>query len=65
MRSNTLGHGRLGLAVCETIVRRHQGAITVESEPGHGATFRVDLPIGAPSQGEAPAMGGAADLRDG
>jgi signal transduction histidine kinase len=35
----------LGLSVSYGIIRRHGGEIRVESEPGHGATFSVVLPV--------------------
>ncbi|MBM4356051.1 MAG: GAF domain-containing protein, partial [Deltaproteobacteria bacterium] len=38
----------LGLAICMGIVTRRGGAITVESEPGKGATFIVRLPLQLP-----------------
>ncbi len=34
----------LGLAICLSIVQQHEGQITVESEAGQGATFKVYLP---------------------
>jgi CheY-like chemotaxis protein len=37
------GHG-LGLAICYSIVRKHNGVITVESTPGAGAAFFIYLP---------------------
>ncbi len=38
-------HGTgLGLAVSYGIIERHEGRITVESEVGRGATFKIDLP---------------------
>ncbi len=40
----------MGLAVVHGIVESHQGAITVESEVGHGTVFHIYLPV---IQGEA------------
>ncbi len=39
-------HGTgLGLAVTYGIIQEHSGKITVESKPGQGASFRVELPL--------------------
>jgi signal transduction histidine kinase len=35
----------MGLAICRKIAERHNGSITGESSPGHGAKFIVTLPI--------------------
>jgi signal transduction histidine kinase/ActR/RegA family two-component response regulator len=34
----------MGLAVSFGIIRRHEGSIDVESEPGRGTTFKISLP---------------------
>jgi PAS domain S-box-containing protein len=34
----------LGLAVCYSIIKRHDGLITAESEPGKGTTFSIYIP---------------------
>ncbi len=41
----------LGLAICKSIVDKHGGRVSFESEVGRGTTFFVDLPLVA----EAPA----------
>src|SRR2546429_4942199 len=35
----------LGLSLCRGIIEEHGGTLGVESEPGHGATFRIELPL--------------------
>jgi signal transduction histidine kinase len=37
----------LGLSVCYGIVADHGGRIWAESQPGHGATFLIELPVRA------------------
>ncbi|MDH3393381.1 MAG: PAS domain S-box protein [Desulfobulbaceae bacterium] len=41
--SKETGNG-LGLAICYSIIQKHDGLITVSSKPGHGATFSIFLP---------------------
>lgn len=48
-------HGRkefkgtgIGLAICEKIVLRHHGTISVESEVGKGSTFMITMPAKQP-----------------
>jgi len=37
----------LGLAVCRSIIERHEGSIKVNSEGGRGTTFTIKLPLTA------------------
>ena len=57
----TKGHGAgmgLGLAIVRGIVEEHRGRIEVESSPGRGTTFHVDLPLAQEPAGGAGAAEG-------
>ncbi|MEF8700716.1 MAG: hemerythrin domain-containing protein [Candidatus Accumulibacter sp. UW20] len=48
----------LGLSISWEIIQRHQGMLRVDSEPGRGSRFRIELPIAGPNgvaNGEAGA----------
>ena len=47
-RSRDSGGSGLGLAIVSAIVEGYGGTVAVESEPGAGASFSVDLPASTP-----------------
>ena len=44
-RSRDLGGAGIGLAIAQWIVQQHRGSIKVQSSPGNGSTFLVELPL--------------------
>jgi PAS domain S-box-containing protein len=47
-------HGTgLGLSVSYSIIERHEGLISVDSQPGGGTTFTIDLPAVLPDSADA------------
>ena len=45
-RSRKMGGTGLGLAIVKHAALAHNGSVSVESEPGQGSTFRINLPVG-------------------
>jgi two-component system OmpR family sensor kinase len=43
-RTRESGGSGLGLSIVAALVVAHRGSVTVDSRPGEGATFRVELP---------------------
>jgi signal transduction histidine kinase/FixJ family two-component response regulator len=46
----------MGMAVSFGIIRRHNGSIEVESEPGRGTTIRISLPVAEGADANAEAL---------
>ncbi len=46
----------LGLSLCRGIVEGHGGTIRATSQPGHGAVFQIELPVGSVPASGAEAM---------
>ena len=46
----------LGLALVKALAEMHGGSVALESEPGQGAVFIVDLPVSAAAEAAAPEL---------
>ncbi len=44
-RNRQTGGSGLGLAIAQAIAQKHQGRITVQSQPSKGSLFIIHLPI--------------------
>jgi two-component system OmpR family sensor kinase len=49
-RTRKTGGTGLGLAIVAALVAAHGGTVSVDSSPGHGATFRITLPLAPEAQ---------------
>ena len=62
--ARTRGHGGagLGLSIVAAIVEAHGGTVTLETAPGSGSRFHVELPVSARTGAGHPAVGTGDDV---
>ncbi|WP_437115044.1 sensor histidine kinase [Streptomyces flaveolus] len=48
-RTRATGGSGLGLAIAHALVTAHDGRITLDTAPGQGCAFRIELPLPDPS----------------
>ena len=53
-RSRAVGGTGLGLSIVKHVVQAHGGQVSVHSQPGRGAAFRVRIPIS--QKGKRPSL---------
>jgi len=53
-RTRKTGGSGLGLAIVAALVAAHDGTVSVDTAPGHGATFRITLPLAPEAQYRPP-----------
>jgi two-component system OmpR family sensor kinase len=49
-RSRASGGVGLGLSIVAAVAEAHGGSVSARSEPGHGSTFRITLPLARESE---------------
>ena len=62
-RARSVAGSGLGLAIVSSVVQAHEGAVTLETTPGEGATFTVTLPALGPQHLQTSPQEPSGDLQ--